>query len=284
MANLVRKMNFKGKKLDTLRIPMPTRGSAYSKGAATQVTIQATQDTDKTVVIDKHFEYSKLIEDITEIQALSSMRQFYTNDAGYALAKQKDTDLIQLGRSFNGGAGTAVYANAFIGGDGTTAYNSASTGNASALTDAAIRRTIQRLDDVDAPMDQRYLVIPPSSRNTMMGLSRFTEQAFVGESGGGNTIRNGLIGEVYGVEVFVTTNCDTASVATGTAPRIALMFHKDSIVLAEQLDVRSQTQYKQEYLATLYTADTLYGVKLLRGSSTASDPDAATAFALAVPA
>lgn len=284
MANLVRKMNFKGKKLDTLRIPMPARGSAYSKGAATQVTIQATQDTDKTVVIDKHFEYSKLIEDITEIQALSSMRQFYTNDAGYALAKQKDTDLIQLGRLFNGGAGTAVYANAFIGGDGTTAYNSASTGNASALTDAAIRRTIQRLDDVDAPMDQRYLVIPPSSRNTMMGLSRFTEQAFVGESGGGNTIRNGLIGEVYGVEAFVTTNCDTASVASGTAPRIALMFHKDSMVLAEQLDVRSQTQYKQEYLATLYTADTLYGVKLLRGSSTATDPDSATAFALAVPA
>lgn len=284
MANLVRKMNFKGKKLDTLRIPMPTRGSAYSKGAATQVTIQATQDTDKTVVIDKHFEYSKLIEDITEIQALSSMRQFYTNDAGYALAKQKDTDLIQLGRSFNGGAGTAVYANAFIGGDGTTAYNSASTGNASALTDTAIRRTIQRLDDVDAPMDQRYLVIPPSSRNTMMGMPRFTEQAFVGESGGGNTIRNGLIGEVYGVEVFVTTNCDTASVASGTAPRIALMFHKDAMVLAEQLDVRSQTQYKQEYLATLYTADTLYGVKLLRGSSTATDPDAATAFALAVPA
>lgn len=284
MANLVRKMNFKGKKLDTLRIPMPTRGSAYSKGAATQVTIQATQDTDKTVVIDKHFEYSKLIEDITEIQALSSLRQFYTNDAGYALAKQKDTDLIQLGRLFNGGAGTAVYANAFIGGDGTTAYNSASTGNASALTDAAIRRTIQRLDDVDAPMDQRYLVIPPSSRNTMMGLPRFTEQAFVGESGGGNTIRNGLIGEVYGVEVFVTTNCDTASVASGTAPRIALMFHKDAMVLAEQLDVRSQTQYKQEYLATLYTADTLYGVKLVRGSSTATDPDAATAFALAVPA
>lgn len=284
MANLVRKMNFKGKKMDTLRIPMPSRGEAHAKAAATVVTIQANQETDKTIVIDKHFEYSRLIEDITEIQALASMRQFYTNDAGYALAKKTDTDLIQLGRSFNGGAGTAVYANAFIGGDGTTAYNSASTGNASAITDAAIRRTIQRLDDVDAPMDQRYLVIPPSSRNTMMGLSRFTEQAFVGESGSGNTIRNGQIGEVYGVEVFVTTNCDTASVASGTAPRIALMFHKEAIVLAEQMSVRSQTQYKQEYLATLYTADTLYGVKLVRGSSTTTDPDAATAFALAVPA
>jgi hypothetical protein len=28
--------------------------------------------------------------------------------------------------------------------------------------------------------------------------------------------------------------------------------------------VRSQTQYKQEYLATLFTADTLYGVQVYR--------------------
>lgn len=284
MANLVRRMSFKGKKMDTLRIPMPVRGEAFAKAAATAVTIQAQVDTDKTIVIDKHYEYSKLIEDITEVQSLSSMRRFYTDDAGYALAKRVDTDLIQLGRLTNGGAGTAVYANAFIGGDGTTAYNSASTGNASALTDAAIRRTIQRLDDVDADNDGRHLVIPPSSRNTLMGLSRFTEQAFVGETGSGNTIRSGKIGELYGIDVHVTSNCDTASVASGTAPRICLMFQKDAFVLAEQMAVRSQTQYKQEYLATLYTADTIYGVKLLRGSSTTSDPDAATAFALAVPA
>jgi hypothetical protein len=36
------------------------------------------------------------------------------------------------------------------------------------------------------------------------------------------------------------------------------------MVLAEQLGVRSQTQYKQDYLATLYTADTLFGVKVVR--------------------
>jgi hypothetical protein len=36
------------------------------------------------------------------------------------------------------------------------------------------------------------------------------------------------------------------------------------MVLAEQLGVRSQVQYKQEYLSTLYTADTLFGTKTLR--------------------
>ena len=35
-------------------------------------------------------------------------------------------------------------------------------------------------------------------------------------------------------------------------------------VLVEQLGVRSQSQYMQEFLATLYTADMLYGVGELR--------------------
>ena len=42
------------------------------------------------------------------------------------------------------------------------------------------------------------------------------------------------------------------------------MFHKDAMVLAEQQGVRSQTQYKQDFLATLYTADTLYGTQVVR--------------------
>jgi hypothetical protein len=38
-------------------------------------------------------------------------------------------------------------------------------------------------------------------------------------------------------------------------------------VLVEQLGIRVQTQYKQEYLGTLLTADTLYGVGELRDDS-----------------
>jgi N4-gp56 family major capsid protein len=268
-ANLFKKMSFTGKKGDTIHIPSPTRGVASLKAAETQVTLQAATETEVQVLVDKHYEYSRLIEDITEVQALSSLRRFYTEDAGYALSKQVDSSLIQLGRTFNGGSGV-TYGGAYIGGDGTTAYTSGSS-NASALTDAAIRRTIQRLDDNDVPMDGRFFLIPPSARNTLMGLSRYTEQAFVGEQGNGNTIRNGEIGNLYGIPVFVSSNCDTA---TGGA-RIALLGHKDAAVLVEQQGVRSQTQYKQEYLGTLYTADTLYGVKELRDNA---------CFALAVPA
>ena len=289
LANLVMKMNFKGKKGDTVHIPAPTRGSASAKAAEAAVTLIAATESEVTVSINKHYEYSRLIEDIVEAQALNSMRQFYTSDAGYALSRQVDTDLIQLGRTANGGSTGAQYGSAFIGGDGTTTFDytaNTNTGNASALTDAAIRRTIQRLDDNDTPMDNRFFIIPPSSRNTLMGLARYTEQAFVGT---GDAIRNGEIGNLYGIPVFTTSNADSAS-ATAAFPtsgsaiaRVCLMGHKDSMVLVEQVGVRSQVQYKQEYLATLFTSDTLYGVAALRSAATTGAAKSSSMFALVVP-
>ena len=266
-ANLIKKLNFRGKKGDSVHIPKPGRGSANAKAASTQVTLNTDTASEVVVSIDQHWEYSVLIEDIVETQALASMRQFYTDDAGYALARKVDSLLLQLGRGVNGGDGTDAYTGAYSGADGTTAY----TGTAGALTDAAIRRTIQRLDDNDVPMDGRFLIVPPSSRNTLMGIARFTEQAFVGEAGNANTIRNGEVGNVYGIPVFVTSNADAAT----DGDRIALLGHKDFAVLAEQQAVRTQTQYKQEYLGNLFTADTIFGVKELRDGS---------AIALAVPA
>ena len=188
--------------------------------------------------------------------------------------------MVQLGRGVNGATvGTNDYAtaaastNAFIGSTGATVYNSSSS-NAAALGDAGIRRSIQRLDDADVPMTDRCLIVPPTTRNTLMGLARFTEQAFVGDVGSSNTIRNGMIGDLYGVKAYVSTNADTAA-GNSTTDRICLLAHKDAFVLAEQMGVRSQTQYKQEYLGTLFTSDMLYGVAELRDDA---------AVALAVPA
>ena len=273
LANLIKKMSFKGKKGDSVHIPAPIRGNASVKTASAQVTLIAGTELEIVATIDQHYEYSRLIEDIVETQALASLRNFYTEDAGYALARQVDTSLIQLGRGVQGGGSTAAYSGAFSGADGTTAYVAAANTGLGALTDAAIRRSIQRLDDADVPMDGRFLIVPPSTRNTLMGIARFTEQAFVGETGSSNTIRNGEIGNVYGVPVFVTSNAEST---TGTtAAKVCLLGHKDFAVFIEQMGVRSQTQYKQEYLGTLFTADTLYGVKELRDAS---------AVALVVPA
>lgn len=268
-ANLIKKMSMKGKKGDVVHFPAPARGNASAKSANSQVTLIAESGTEKTITINRHFEYSRLIEDFAEVQALSSLRRFYTDDAGYSLATRIDTDLLDLAAAVQG---STAYSTAVIGGNGSTVFDPAAntnTGNATAFLDAGLRRVIQTLDDNDVPMDNRFLIIPPVARNVMMGLSRFTEQSFTGEAAGANTIRNGQIGDVYGVKVYVSTNCPTFA-TTSTAdvnPRICLMAHPEFAVLVEQLGVRVQTQYKQEYLGTLLTADTLYGVGELRDTS-----------------
>jgi N4-gp56 family major capsid protein len=268
-ANLIKKMSMKGKKGDVVHFPAPARGNASAKSANSQVTLIAESGTEKTITINRHFEYSRLIEDFAEVQALSSLRRFYTDDAGYSLATRIDTDLLDLAASVQG---STTYSTAVIGGDGSTVFDATAntnSGNETALTDEGLRRVIQTLDDNDVPMDNRFLIIPPVARNVMMGLARFTEQAFTGEVGSANTIRNGQIGDIYGVKVYVSTNCPTfATTATvDVDPRICLMAHPEFAVLVEQLGVRVQTQYKQEYLGTLLTADTLYGVGELRDTS-----------------
>ena len=88
-------------------------------------------------------------------------------------------------------------------------------------------------------------------------------ETFVGEIGAGNSIRNGRVGNVYGMEILVSTNCDTAN----GGERVILIMHRSAFALAQSIAIRVQTQYMQEYLGTLLTADTLYGVAELRNDA-----------------
>jgi N4-gp56 family major capsid protein len=200
-----------------------------------------------------------LIEDITEVQALASLRRFYTDDAGYALAKQVDTDLFAAA---NAAGGFNKYF--FDAANGLTAYAADTVTAADTFTDEGFRAAIQLLDDSDVPMDNRVLVVPPSAVNTIRGIDRYMSSDFVD----GRGVQNGKIGSLYGIDVYVSTNCPVletdAQNTAGPAIKGGLLMHKDAIVFAEQQGVRSQTQYKQEYLSTLFTSDTIYGIKTLR--------------------
>ena len=227
-----------------------------------------------------------MIEDIVDVQALSSLRRFYTEDAGYSLAKQVDTDLFNVGTGFGDGTlnltpgvtGTAwENSNVYFNGAGTTptVYTDDTVVAADVFTDAFFRFMIKKMDDADVPMDGRCFVIPPTLRSVIMGTERYVSSDFRDPK----TVQTGLIGSVYGIDIYVSSNCPVIEAASENSvstidTRGAFLMHKEAIVLAEQMSVRSQTQFKQEYLSTLYTADTLYGVQAYR-------PEAG--FVLAVP-
>ena len=240
VANLVQNLNHQGKKGDTIHIPKPGRNDASAKTANSDVTAITDTATEILVTIDQHYEWSMYIEDIAELQALNSMRRFYTDDAGYALARNVDSALITA----MDGASALTDGNAVI--------------NSVTDWDASILQAIENLNDNDVPVNDRALVVTPSCMTALMSTDRFTEQQFIGD---GSAIRTGNIGNIYGVPVFMSTQ-----VGTGATEK-AFLFQKDSTVLATQQSVRTQTQYKQEKLADLLTADTVYGTKVVRPES-----------------
>jgi len=238
LANLVRNINHKGKKGNTINIPGATRGSASAKADGTVVSVQAISDsTNNTLSLSEHYQYSVRIDDITDLQALGSMRRFYTDDAGHALAEQVDSKIVSDLRDATSGVSISS-----IGSDGW---------------DAAILEGIEDLNNVNAPMNDRALVVSPACMTLMLQVARFTEQAFIGDGG---ALKTGKIGQIYGVDVYVSTQIHNATAK-------AILFQKEALVLATQQDVRVQTQYQQDYLADLLTADTVYGTLAVRPTS-----------------
>jgi N4-gp56 family major capsid protein len=238
MANLVRNLNHAGKKGDSIHIPNPARSGATAKTAGAVVTAITDTAADIVVKIDQHFEWSMYIDDIAEMQALGSMRKFYTDDAGYALAQKVDTKIITDLRASTGHSDIAMAA--------TTDW------------DASILDAMELLNDNDVPMNDRSLVLSPSAYTALLATDRFTEQQFIGN---GSAIKTGNVGSIYGMDVYVSSN-----VGTGTTEK-GILFQKEALVLATQQSVRTQTQYQQEFLADLFTADCVFGSQVVRDTS-----------------
>ena len=278
LAGLVTRWNFVGQYGDTIHVPTFVRGSANTKAAESVVTPNVTNSTLTDVSIDKHIEYTVLIEKFAEVQAMPSMRRAYVDDAGYAISRKIDWDLHLLGRSspstspaVGGDVPGAEYADAVIGSDGSTTWDptaNTNAGNAAALADAGIRRMLRTMDDNNVPMEGRAFVIPPVELESLRGIARFTEQAFTGEQGGGNVIRTGLMGDLYGAPVYVTSNCpNVEDAASSNDQRAGMLLHKAAFVLVEQQRIQAVNAFLSEFLSTQLTWHTIYGVKEVRASN-----------------
>ena len=274
LAPKVRKLSMKGKKGDTINIPMPGRGAASEKASETAVTLIADTATNKAIVVDQHFEYSRMIEDFADVQSLASARRFYTEDAGYAMSKLVDSALFAQGTGLGDGGAVSdadtpanwVHSNTLRStGSGVEPFAEDTTVDTDVFSDEAFRAALQLLDDADVPMAKRCLIICPSAVNAIRGIDRYNSVDFVNAKG----VVSGEIGNIYGVPVYVSTNVPVVETAAenggGTAvSRGNLLLQEDAYVLAEQLGVRSQTQYKQEHLSTLFTSDRIYGLDVYR--------------------
>lgn len=284
-ANLVAgrlfdRVDHKGKAGDTIHFPFLSDFTAQNYTQLAGVTIQNVTEGEKTILLNKYKDVSWIESNLAQLQRKDSyrLRARRVEKAGYALAKAIDTDLLGLYTDL----GTNYKV---IGGDGKTAWDDTGAGNGSDLTDAGILAMVRKLDDNEVPAEDRFMIIPPCQKQVLLGIDKFVLYQ--------NTNRNkelvsGMFGEIYGFKIYVSTNCPTvASAGDATSYRVGLYAHKSAFAIAMQQDVKTQSQYKQEYKGDLISCDCVYGVKAMRADNddvSASNRRLSHAVAFFVPA
>lgn len=240
LANLVKRFDGDVKNGgDIIHIPRLAEVAARSKTPGTAVTFDAATEAEYTITVDQHKYFAFTVEDITKAQSRTDLRSEYTEAAGYALAKAIDSSIAGL----------------------YTGLSQTEAGGA-AITDANIISAIEKLDAADAPRDNRSFVIHSEAMADLRGLDKFTRYDAVGKMGVQDGRNNGLVANVYGVDVYMSNNV----VEVAGTPNVLhnLMFHKEAFGLASQVSPKTEAEYSVDELGWKVAAHTLYGVNELR--------------------
>jgi hypothetical protein len=233
---------------DTIHIPHISNLAANDKTQTSEVTLQTVTETETPIAISEWKEVSFEIEDIVKVQSQYDLRSEYTAKAGYAIAQAVDTDLLSL------------YASLTSTDVGTYGVD---------VTDPVIVAALQKLDEQDTPLEDRYFIIAPSQKAAIMKLDKFVKADFLGQYDQPTPVKRGpnsryLWGDIYGVPTYYTNQVPvTAATPTQTHN---ILFHKEAFALAMQLSPRTQASYWQKDLSWLVTTDTIYGFSVLRST------------------
>ncbi|MCK9370991.1 hypothetical protein M0R04_13860 [Candidatus Dojkabacteria bacterium] len=235
-----------------LYTPNLTEFTAAAKANATAVTLNNATDTKVTLTVDQWYEVSFSIEDKEAAQVKHSyyLQERYAQGAGYTIAKKLEVALAELFDNFSTTVGAST----------------------TALADSEIRAAIAALENVgiDTTQDVAFFLHPNVFWKQVQNLDKFSLAV---NSPVNDPTAKTPSATLYGIPVFVSANIQYIS---GTVGRTGALAHKDALHWATsplgsggslsggsmtgKYGVRVQSNYIPEYLATLTTADLLYGV------------------------
>ena len=224
----------KGDTINIPEIPEVTGQTDKSEGAAVLYGDETLVDTN--ILINKHKYVAKMFEDLGVIQANESLFAKYAQAMGYQLAKQIDTDiLVQLDDL------------------GTTQTLTADN----AVTVADAETVVSTLLDNNLDIDDCVWVVNSKIYADWMaqGFLRGSASATVGIDFAQPTAA-GTVPNFFGMPVITSSLLGSA---TGTGNEAGYCIKRGAVALAVQQDVRVQSEYSVDYLATKVVADVIYG-------------------------
>ena len=227
---------------DVLHIPEMSLISADDKSAGADVSYDATATTETQLTVNKHKYVAKLFEDVAMIQSEADLVEKYSRMMGEALARQVDADIFSELSSLEDSLNLSA--------DDT-------------LTAGKFEEALATLGENDIPyMDGDVaMVVNPTLFADILNPSAGIAQYFIRNDavGEGNRgLRSGLVGSLYGIDVYMSNAFGTGGNANTISGAI---FHRTACAIAVQSEVRVQSEYSVDALGTKVVADMLYGVK-----------------------
>lgn len=223
---------------DVVRVPFTGTVNARAKAASTDVTYDSPEGTAVAHNIDKHYYVAVKIEDIAKVQSNYELKSAFQERMAEGVARQIDTDLM------------ALYASA-----GSTV-----TGGA-AVDDADILAVVTDFDEANTPQDMRRGIIGHNTKADLLAINKYVAYDQTGKTGKAVDGSNGLVGSLYGMDLYHSGNVPTSTTGRN------LFFHRDAIVLIQQLKPKFEMEYSVDSIATKTVLHAIYGVGVERAAS-----------------
>lgn len=154
-------------------------------------------------------------------------------------------------------------------------FNSSTGSNSGAITTTLLINAIAQLDIDNVPRDMRVTVLHPFQWKTL--LPSFDDAAVYGPQGQ-TVVTTGLLGSIYGSEVFVTSNVATATVSSSTVYAGAVM-HPTAVGLAVKGEMpKFEVERDASLRAFELVATGVWGEVEYRGGATTSGRGGAGVF------
>jgi hypothetical protein len=223
---------------DIINIPFAIGVDARAKSASTNITYDVPNGAPITLNIDKHYYSAVLIEDIAKIQSNYDLKSVFQTRMSEAVARQIDTDMLSL----YGSAGTSVSGGA-------------------AIDDADILAVVAALDASSTPPELRRGIIGHYTKNDLLGVNKYVAYDQTGKTGKAVDGSNGLVGSVYGIDLFMSQNVPVSTTGRNQ------FFHKDALTLVKQQAPKFEMEYSVDALGWKVVLHAVYGVGVERAAS-----------------
>ena len=226
----------KGDAINIPEIPEVTGQTDKAEGTAVLFGDESLLDTN--ILINKHKYVAKMFEDLGVIQANEPLFAKYASAMGYQLAKQIDTDVL-----------------AELADLGTT--QALAGDNVVTMADAETAVSTLLANNLDVA-DCVWIVNSNIYADWLaQGLLQGQQATNVGIDFNSPT-NTGFVPKFFGMDVITTSLLPSG---TGTGVQSGYVVKRGAVALAIQQEIRVQSEYSVDFLATKVVADVIYGTE-----------------------